>query len=435
MGRGWGRSVGPHARVFHYADSATSLAASSLTRETADITSLRNGTTAQELQLYATYSGGGSNYERLFFRTSGASTFRIGTEKLGTGAARDIRFFPDGVDALRISSTLIEPVVSVVPATHNNISLGNGTTMFQWAYTTRGRQGASSKALVDGVATNVWQINVNSNSYEGLTLDYTIYATDGSARQTIVGSVPVSILNNGGTESCVFGTPTEAVNTSTGTLTVSWDCTTGSDLVIIRATGNTDLASTTTFTCESRPDITSGATTATLNKEPFVKSRIVFACLALILAIPALGQATYQSSLSANDVAALTAELPTFNASVCAGMGLPSDCRQPAARNSFCVKAGLAKGCPYSAARDAWCNRFTSYKGAPCPGLPIVAIADTPEELFAAKKDAFLDALRSGQREVRAATFCDSWRAMTRAQQDTTCLTVPGQSAGCEACK
>lgn len=249
--------------VFHYADSATSLAASSLTRETADITSLRNGTTAQELQLYATYSGGGSNYERLFFRTSGASTFRIGTEKLGTGAARDIRFFPDGVDALRISSTLIEPVVSVVPATHNNISLGNGTTMFQWAYTTRGRQGASSKALVDGVATNVWQINVNSNSYEGLTLDYTIYATDGSARQTIVGSVPVSILNNGGTESCVFGTPTEAVNTSTGTLTVSWDCTTGSDLVIIRATGNTDLASTTTFTCESRPDITSGATTAT----------------------------------------------------------------------------------------------------------------------------------------------------------------------------
>lgn len=166
-----------------------------------------------------------------------------------------------------------------------------------------------------------------------------------------------------------------------------------------------------------------------------MKSRIVFACLALILAIPALGQATYQSSLSANDVAALTAELPTFNASVCAGMGLPSDCRQPAARNSFCVKAGLAKGCPYSAARDAWCNRFTSYKGAPCPGLPIVAIADTPEELFAAKKDAFLDALRSGQREVRAATFCDSWRAMTRAQQDTTCLTVPGQSAGCEACK
>jgi len=119
-------------------------------------------------------------------------------------------------------------------------------------------QQSYSKALVDATATDVVQVPVASNSYEGFTLDYTIFATDATDYQVRQGSVPVAVLNVGGTETCVFGTATEAVNASAGTLTVAFDCTAGTNTVMVRANANTSLASTTIFTIQQRINLTSG---------------------------------------------------------------------------------------------------------------------------------------------------------------------------------
>ena len=119
-------------------------------------------------------------------------------------------------------------------------------------------QQSYSKALVDATATDVVQVPVASNSYEGFTMDYTIFATDATDYQVRQGSVPVAVLNVGGTETCVFGTATEAVNASAGTLTVAFDCTAGTNTVMVRANANTSLASTTVFTIQQRINLTSG---------------------------------------------------------------------------------------------------------------------------------------------------------------------------------
>lgn len=253
----------PTDNTVPYYTAAGGLLSTSITRESADITSLRNGTTAQEHQIYATYSGAGANYERLALRGVSTNIFRFASEKAGTGGTRQIRFAVDGTDYAIISSSGLNIGSGALFAGVDTQNLGTTASLWGHVYNARGQQGGKSKALVDGTATNIWQVAVANNSYEGFTLDYTIFATDGTDRQVRAGSIPVAILNNGGTETCVFGTATDAYNGSTGTLAVTWDCTAGTDTVMIRANADTSLASTTTFTIESRPNLTSGTATVT----------------------------------------------------------------------------------------------------------------------------------------------------------------------------
>lgn len=159
----------------------------------------------------------------------------------------------------------------------------------------------------------------------------------------------------------------------------------------------------------------------------------------LLLAGPALAQATYTFNASASEVTSLTRERPVWNAAVCAKMGVPSGCTQSAARAAFCVNVGLASNCTYTAARDAYCARNSAFPDYPCLGVPVVVIAGTNEELFNAKAQQGLDTLRANQRETQAASFCGAggiWRSMTRAQKDTVCASLtPAQPAGCQLCK
>jgi hypothetical protein len=66
-------------------------------RDAANILAQRNGVTAQAFRVYKTYTDG-SNYERgvFDFKTT-ANVLTIGTEKLGTGATRNIQFLVGGV--------------------------------------------------------------------------------------------------------------------------------------------------------------------------------------------------------------------------------------------------------------------------------------------------------------------------------------------------
>ena len=77
-----------------------------LARDDANKLALRNGTSAQRLNIYGTYTAA-DNFERLFAEYNAAGTaFRIGTEK-GTagGTARSLEFQTDGVTRLSISDT------------------------------------------------------------------------------------------------------------------------------------------------------------------------------------------------------------------------------------------------------------------------------------------------------------------------------------------
>lgn len=248
-----------------YASSSTAWAATELTRVAQDSYRQVRGTNAQTMAWCMTFTDA-SNYSCLRYNSS-SNVQQLMTDAIGSGAgtnglrigtvSNDIRFWV-GADRVQISSS------QMYPTTSDAMDLGHVSSLpFKSLYLARSIQGSKSKALVDATATNLWQVAVANNSYEGLNLDYTIFATNGTDRQTLVGSVKVAINNNGGTETCVFSTPSEAVNPSTGTLAVTWDCTAGTDTVMIRATADTSLASTTTFTAESRINLTSGTATVT----------------------------------------------------------------------------------------------------------------------------------------------------------------------------
>lgn len=79
--------------------SSTTLTGSSsidliLARDAANTLALRNGTAAQALRVYNTYTNG-SNYE-FGFTSWNSNVFRIGTEFAGTGLIRELRFYVGG---------------------------------------------------------------------------------------------------------------------------------------------------------------------------------------------------------------------------------------------------------------------------------------------------------------------------------------------------
>ena len=73
-----------------------------LARDAANALAQRNGVNAQAFNLYNTYTDA-SNYERGFMQWV-SNTLQIGTDKLGTGTARQLEFFTNGVARVRITS-------------------------------------------------------------------------------------------------------------------------------------------------------------------------------------------------------------------------------------------------------------------------------------------------------------------------------------------
>lgn len=116
--------------------------------------------------------------------------------------------------------------------------------------------GAAEKALTDNTATAFVQIPVASGAGVGGSIDYVIFATDGTDHQTSAGSVNFSAVNKGGTETCTLGTiNNEAKAVSAGTLTHTFDADTSpTNAVNLRVTADTSLT-TTTFVIRYRVNI------------------------------------------------------------------------------------------------------------------------------------------------------------------------------------
>lgn len=156
----------------------------------------------------------------------------------------------------------------------------------------------------------------------------------------------------------------------------------------------------------------------------------------LLAALPALaGDHTLTLPAAAESVYD-TATRVSWNAEVCAFVGLPASCTQPQARNAFCARAGLASGCTYNTARDAFCVASGAAE-APCDALTRhVAIATTQDELLLAILLQDADAIALKKQKAAALTGCARWKARIRSEKDAICTSSQiNLGAGCEICQ
>lgn len=109
-----------------------------------------------------------------------------------------------------------------------------------------GLAGRFVTTLTESAATSVARIPVAAEAGGAGMYHYAIYATDGSTPQIRSGRVILSVTNDGGTETCVLGTPEETDNTPTGTLTVTVTCdTTPTNAVDVQLNAVSSLTQTT----------------------------------------------------------------------------------------------------------------------------------------------------------------------------------------------
>ena len=104
----------------------------------------------------------------------------------------------------------------------------------------------TAKTLTESSATDVWLVNVATETAAGGSFDYSILAQDAADVQMRRGTVEWTAINDAGTEACVLGTPVEVDNTPTGTLTVTVTCvTTPTNGVLLQLNAVSSLTQTT----------------------------------------------------------------------------------------------------------------------------------------------------------------------------------------------
>ncbi len=120
LGFGSGHKLGWKSTATTNTDATTD---TNLMCDGAGIIAQRNGTNAQEFRLYGTFTDA-SNYERGCWRYSGANTaYEFGSEKAGTGSARNIRFLRDGTEHLVLNGA-VQVGRNLIFGTDNTYDLG-----------------------------------------------------------------------------------------------------------------------------------------------------------------------------------------------------------------------------------------------------------------------------------------------------------------------
>jgi hypothetical protein len=107
-------------------------------------------------------------------------------------------------------------------------------------------QGAKTKALTESSATGFVDISVASGSFVGGVIDYTVNADDGTNFQVDAGQVAFTAVNKAGTVTTnVQVVGTDAQTLSSGTLTVSFTATAGTNKTTINCNAVSSLTQTT----------------------------------------------------------------------------------------------------------------------------------------------------------------------------------------------
>jgi hypothetical protein len=122
----------------------------SLFRDAAQTLAQRNGTNAQTFRLYNTFTDA-SNLERAKFAWE-SNVLRIGTEKLGTGTARNLEFQTDGVTRLIINASGSVQPQSNFENTLSSSSFGTGASATTWVRLGSGTSSRSQLRFSSGVA-------------------------------------------------------------------------------------------------------------------------------------------------------------------------------------------------------------------------------------------------------------------------------------------
>jgi hypothetical protein len=165
-------------------------------RDAAGLLGLRNGTTnSVGLSSYNTYTNS-TNYERASFRWS-SNVLKIGTEKLGSGTARDLDIQTDGVARINISATgattftgdvsLTKTITATGTTGTQPINKSSGTVNFAAA--------ASSLVVTNSLVTvnSIIQLTVGTNDTTMRSAiavaaagSFTIYPTNAPTAETRV---------------------------------------------------------------------------------------------------------------------------------------------------------------------------------------------------------------------------------------------------------
>lgn len=229
-------SASPYANLF--GDAANTLA-------------LRNGTNAQTFCLYGTYTDA-SNYERVCLSYDGSGYFRLQSSAAGTGAARGLMLHGAG-NIVTVGSTVFTPLLS------DQTALGKSAVAFKEAFVARSIQGSKTKALTEASATAVTQIAVPQtagSNFADATIQWAVYASDGTDSQVRKGSTYLAAVNKAGTETCTVGDiGTTQVAVSAGTLTCTTSCITGLTDVVQFALNCTSSLTQTTLNALARLDM------------------------------------------------------------------------------------------------------------------------------------------------------------------------------------
>lgn len=194
-----------------------------------------------------------TNTERAILQWSG-NTFAFSTAASGSGTLRNFQFTPGGGQVV-VTGT-------IRPGADDAYDLGLFSTVRLWSSLglSRSIMGGKSKALTGGSATTFLRVSVAQTAaanYGGGSVGYTVYATDGTDSQSLVGDVRFAMVNKAGTETCAIGeegTPVLA-QSSGSTLTCTFTCATAAaDTVDLAANCASGLVET-TFTIEYRGDM------------------------------------------------------------------------------------------------------------------------------------------------------------------------------------
>lgn len=94
-----------------------------LRRDAANVLAQRNGVNAQAFRLYNTYANAGVDFERAYAAWNG-NIFQLGTDKAGTGAARNVQFIRDGLTHITLGGSVTIGNVNLLFATDNGFDIG-----------------------------------------------------------------------------------------------------------------------------------------------------------------------------------------------------------------------------------------------------------------------------------------------------------------------
>jgi hypothetical protein len=145
--------------ALHYADSATSLAASPLYRSTANIVEQRNGTTGQTLRVYNSYTAGNDSFLRIQATTAGAI---VKADHAGSGSQLDLILGTVGTGSIVFQTTNSNRwsmATSLQPNTAGTADLGGATAALRDVYT----QGLRADDAVTNAVTDAVKLRHNTS--------------------------------------------------------------------------------------------------------------------------------------------------------------------------------------------------------------------------------------------------------------------------------